>query len=383
MTVITETAELASLCERLAGERYVTVDTEFLRDSTYWPQLCLVQLAGSDGAFAVDPLAEGMDLAPLYALMADTGVLKVFHAARQDVEIFVHQAGAVPAPMFDTQVAAMVCGFGDQVGYEQLVRAIAREKLDKSSRFTDWARRPLSDRQLDYALADVIHLRPIFEDLESRLAETGRSGWVESEMQILTDPATYELEPDDAWRRLKLRSDDAGFRVRVQALAAWRERRAQDRNLPRNRVVRDEAILEIAASKPSDTDGLRRVRGMSDGQAKGKWGQEILDVLAESKNTPPPPAPPTREKVQLSDKQLVIVDLLKVLLKARSASSGVAPKLIATTADLEAIAHSDKAQVPALAGWRSEIFGREALALKRGEIGLAVGKSEIETVPLN
>ena len=382
MTVLSATDALAALCQELAGERYVTVDTEFMRDSTYWPKLCLVQLAGANGAHAVDPMAEGMDLAPLYALMADPNVLKVFHAARQDIEIFCQLAGRVPAPLFDTQVAAMVCGYGDQVGYEQLVRSIAKQKLDKSSRFTDWARRPLSERQLSYALADVTHLRTIFEALEKRLEKSGRASWVESEMQVLTDPKTYALDPEEAWKRLKLRSNEPGFRTRVQALAAWRERRAQARDMPRNRVLRDETILEIAANRPQGTDDLRKLRGMSDGQAKGKWGQEILEVVAAAKDMPAPPAQPSRGKTPLTDQQLAIADLLKVLLKARSASSGVAPKLIASSADIEAIAQSEDAGVPALSGWRAEIFGNEALALKKGEIALSVGKSEIKTVPI-
>lgn len=382
MTMIEDTEALAALCAALANERYITVDTEFLRDSTYWPKLCLVQVAGPSGAHAIDPLAPGLDLKPFLDLMADQSVLKVFHAARQDIEIFFHLSGAIPAPLFDTQVAAMVCGFGDQVGYEQLVRTIARRKLDKSSRFTDWGRRPLSDRQISYALADVIHLRPIFEELEAQLAKSGRAPWVTEEMAVLTAPETYELDPDTAWRRIKTRTNDPRFRARVAALAAWREKRAQEKDMPRNRVLRDEAILEIAANKPTDTEGLRRTRGLSDGQARGKWGQELLEVLKGARDADPPPLPQTKDRIQLSDKQLAIVDLLKVLLKARAASSGVAPKLIASSSDLEAIAADDKADVAALGGWRAEIFGDEALALKRGKIGLTVGKAQIETIDL-
>lgn len=383
MTIITDTVALTELCTTLSRDRYVTVDTEFLRDSTYWPRLCLIQVAGTSGAFAVDPLADGLDLKPFLDLLSNQSVLKVFHAARQDIEIFFHLTGQVPAPLFDTQVAAMVCGFGDQVGYEQLVRTIARKGLDKSSRFTDWARRPLSDRQLSYALADVVHLRPIFEDLEKQLQKSGRAEWVTEEMAVLTDPATYELDPKLAWRRIKTRTNEPSFRARVAALAAWRERRAQEKDLPRNRVIRDEAILEIAANKPTDTDGLRRIRGLSDGQARGKWGQEILETLKAAQNAAPPPTVQAKEKVQLTDRQLAIVDLLKVLLKARAASSGVAPKLIASSADLEAIAHRDDADVRALSGWRAEIYGNEALALKGGKIGMTVGKSQIETFKLN
>lgn len=383
MTIIEDTKTLAELCSALASERYITVDTEFLRDSTYWPKLCLVQVAGSSGAHAVDPLADGLDLKPFLDLLADPSVLKVFHAARQDIEIFFHLTGGIPTPLFDTQVAAMVCGFGDQVGYEQLVRTIARKKLDKSSRFTDWARRPLSDRQISYALADVIHLRPIFEELESQLAKSGRAAWVTEEMAVLTAPDTYALDPDTAWRRIKTRTNDPRFRARVAALAAWRERRAQDKDLPRNRVLRDEAILEIAANKPTDTEGLRRTRGLSDGQARGKWGQELIEVLKNARDADPPPLPQAKDRVQLTDKQAAIVDLLKVLLKARAASSGVAPKLIASSSDLEAIASGNLSDVPALSGWRSEIFGEEALALKQGKIGLTVGKSQIETVDLS
>ncbi|HYD69381.1 ribonuclease D, partial [Azospirillum sp.] len=272
MTLITTTSELDAFCRGLAGADYITVDTEFLREKTYYPQLCLIQVAGPDGAVAIDPLAEGIDLTSLLDVLVDPNVLKVFHAARQDVEIFFHLTGKIPHPLFDTQVAAMVCGFGESVGYETLVTKLAGARIDKSSRFTDWSARPLTERQLTYALSDVIHLRPAFEKLRKRLNRTGRAHWLEEEMAVLTNPATYTVEPDTSWQRLKVRTNKPRFMAILKELAAWREREAQRRDLPRSRVLRDEALLEIAAHAPTTVDDLARTRGMGRGFAEGKQG---------------------------------------------------------------------------------------------------------------
>ncbi|MCC7167335.1 MAG: ribonuclease D [Rhodospirillales bacterium] len=371
MTLIADTDALAAFCRRLAGARYVTVDTEFMREKTFWPILCLVQLAGPDEAAAIDPMADGIDLAPLAELMANTKVLKVFHAARQDVEIFLYKFGAVPKPLFDTQVAAMVCGFGEQVGYETLAAKLARARIDKSLRFTDWARRPLSDRQLAYALSDVTHLRVAFEKLEARLERTGRLSWLDEEMAILTDPATYQIAPEDYWRRLKPRSSAPRFLAILREVAAWREREARERDLPRNRVIRDESLLEIAAHGPASAEELAHTRGLSKSQAEGRWGQALLAAVARAKAIPEADCPRPIERPEPRRGAGPLVELLKVLLKTRSESHDVAQRLIATTDDLDAIADDDGADVPALHGWRREIFGADALRLKHGKLALA------------
>ena len=382
MKVIATTAALEKFCAEAMTARYVTVDTEFMRENTYYPKLCLLQIASADDAVLVDPLADGIDLAPVFALMAAPQVLKVFHAARQDIEIFVHLSGAVPAPIFDTQIAGMVCGFGDAISYDRLVKSVVGVEIDKSSRFTDWARRPLGDRQLTYALSDVTHLRLVFEALEERLRANGREPWLADEMAVLTDPATYVVAPDDAWRRLKLRNPKPRTLAVLRELAALRENEARRRDLPRNRVLRDEVLTEIAASVPSTPEELARARSISDNVAKGKLGQGILEAVRRGANSdrnswPRPPAttPPRRGREP-------VVELLRVLLKLKAEEHGVAQKLIANMADLDLIADDDDADVPALSGWRREIFGDAAIALKHGGVALTIRDGEIAPITL-
>ena len=382
MKVIATTAALEKFCAEAMTARYVTVDTEFMRENTYYPKLCLLQIASADDAVLVDPLADGIDLAPVFALMAAPQVLKVFHAARQDIEIFVHLSGAVPAPIFDTQIAGMACGFGDAISYDRLVKSVVGVEIDKSSRFTDWARRPLGDRQLTYALSDVTHLRLVFEALEERLRANGREPWLADEMAVLTDPATYVVAPEDAWRRLKLRNPKPRTLAVLRELAALRENEARRRDLPRNRVLRDEVLTEIAASVPSTPEELARARSISDNVAKGKLGQGILEAVRRGANSdrnswPRPPAatPPRRGREP-------VVELLRVLLKLKAEEHGVAQKLIANMADLDLIADDDDADVPALSGWRREIFGDAAIALKHGGVALTIRNGEIATITL-
>ncbi|MBK3732974.1 ribonuclease D [Azospirillum brasilense] len=381
MTLITTTEDLDAFCRSLAGAEYITVDTEFLREKTYWPQLCLVQVGGPNGAVAIDPLAEGIDLAPLFRVMVDPAILKVFHAARQDVEIFWHLSGQIPHPLFDTQVAAMVCGFGESVGYETLVTKLAGARIDKSSRFTDWSQRPLTERQLTYALSDVIHLRPAYEKLKRRLVRSGRAHWLEEEMAVLTDPATYQVDPDSSWLRLKVRTNKPRFMAVLKELAAWREREAQRRDLPRSRVLRDEALLEIAAHAPTSVDDLARTRGMGRGFAEGRQGAEVLACVQKGLDIPDSDLPRVEPREEPPPGLQPIVELLRVLLKMKCEENNVASKLIASAADLEAIAADDAAEVPAMQGWRRELFGDDALALKHGRIGLAVLDRRVRIVP--
>jgi len=372
MKLISDTAALAAFCQRLASAEFVTVDTEFMREKTYWPQLCLVQLAGPDEAWAIDPMAPDMDLAPLFELMANPKVMKVFHAARQDVEIFLHLSGKVPAPLFDTQVAAMVCGFGDAVSYETLAGQLARARIDKSLRFTDWSRRPLTDRQLDYALADVTHLRVIYEKLCQRLEREQRAEWVAEEMAVLTDPSTYLIDPDQAWRRLKSRSSSPRFLMILKELAAWREREAREKDLPRQRLLKDDSLMEIAAQAPTTIDELAHTRGLSRNAAEGKLGSALLAAVARALATPESQWPTPMERVELPRGLGPVVDLLKVLLKLKGDQHDVAQRLIASSSDLEWIAADDSAEVPALHGWRRGLFGEDALRLKHGRVGLAL-----------
>jgi ribonuclease D len=371
-TLITSTEELASLCQRLASADYVTVDTEFMRESTFWPKLCLAQIAGPDDAVAIDALAPGMDLSPLYALMADPNVIKVFHAARQDLEIFHHLDGRIPAPLFDSQVAAMVCGFGDSVSYEALVSKLAKARIDKSLRFTDWSHRPLTERQLEYAIDDVHYLRVIYERLASQLEETGRAAWVSEEMAVLNDPAIYEQHPDNAWRRLKSRSTDGRFLAVLRAVAGWREHEAQTRDLPRNRVVRDESLLEIAARKPATVDDLSRTRGVSRKLAEGVMGDGILAAIRKGTAVDQADWPQVKRPNPPARGIGPVVELLKVLLKMKCDEYDVAQRLVANTADLEQIASGNGANVKALNGWRRELFGDDALALQAGKLALSL-----------
>ncbi len=382
MQIITETHELARLTEVLASDRFVTVDTEFIRDTTYWPKLCLIQIAGADQEAIIDPLADGIDLAPFYELMANEAVIKVFHAARQDLEIFFHDVGQLPTPMFDTQVAAMVCGFGDQVGYETLVRKVLDQGLDKSSRFTDWSRRPLSNKQLNYAIGDVTHLRPIYEYLEKRIKGDDRHHWMEEEIAILAAPTTYQLEPKDAWKRLKIRSNNKQHVAILMQVAAWREREAQKRNVPRNRVVKDDALMEIAAHAPKGPDDINNLRGLPNGFGRSSAGKSLLEAVKLGVDTDPSTVPKVKRNQPTANGIGPLVELFKVLLKANSEKHQVAPRMIATVADLERIASDDEADVAALKGWRREIFGEEALSLKNGDIGLAIRKKKVVVLPL-
>jgi ribonuclease D len=379
-TLIAETAALDSFCRSLESAPYVTVDTEFMRDKTYWPQLCLVQVAGPDAAAAIDPLAQGISLEPLLRLMGDPKVLKVFHAARQDLEIFYNLNGKVPAPIFDTQVAAMVCGFGESASYETLAGKLAGAAIDKSSRFTDWSSRPLTERQTKYALADVTHLRKVYEKLAAQLDKSGRHSWLDEEMAVLCDPATYRLDPALAWRRLKVRSSNRRMLALVRELASWREISAQQRNLPRNRLLRDESLLEIAAHAPKNADEMARTRGMGRGFAEGKLGGEVLAVIERVLAMPESqyPEPPPRRDPPPGIGPLT--DLLRVLLKLRCEENDVAPKLVADSEDLETIAADDKAEVRALHGWRAEIFGKDALDLKHGRLALTAEGKRIKLV---
>ena len=368
MSLITDNDTLAAFCRRMHGERFVTIDTEFMRDRTYYPKLCLVQVAGEQEAVAIDPLAPGLDLGPLLAVLADESVLKVMHAARQDLESF-HNLGRLPAPFFDTQVAAMVCGFGEEVAYDTLVSKLAGAHLDKSSRFTDWSRRPLSEAQIRYALGDVTHLRVIYAKLAERIEKAGRMAWVAEELQALLDPALYAQLPEEAWRRLKMRTRDARFVAIVQALAAWREREAQRRDLPRARILRDDLLMEVAANRPQSVDDLRALDRVNlDRESVAGVVAAVRSAVALPKSA----LPAVPEPVVLPRGIGPTVDLLRVLLKYRSEESGVAQRLLANTAELEAIAVDDEAEVPALHGWRREIFGEDALALKAGRIALAV-----------
>jgi ribonuclease D len=382
MTLIAETAALAEFCQRQRQAEFIAIDTEFMRDKTYWPQLCLVQIAGPQDAAAIDSLAPGIDLAPLHELMADTRVTKVFHAARQDVEIFFHLTGKIPAPLVDTQVAAMVCGFGDSVSYENLAAKLAGARIDKSSRFTDWAQRPLTDRQLQYALSDVTYLRPAYEHLARRLAKTGRSEWVAEEMAVLTSPSTYRLEPSESWRRIKFRNDKPRALAILREIAAWREEEAQKRDLPRGRILKDETLCEIAAHAPRNVDDLARCRGLSRSIAENKQGHAILAAVKRGLDIPAgelPPVPPRRD---LPAGLGPVVELLRVLLKMRCEDHEVAQKLVASADDLELIAADDGADVPALSGWRRDIFGADALALKRGQLALTTVGRRVKVVSL-
>jgi ribonuclease D len=382
-TVITETDALARFCDRQRGASFVAVDTEFMRERTYWPILCLVQIAGPEQAAAIDALASGMDLAPLLALMADPDTLKVFHAARQDIEIFFNLSGTVPAPLFDTQIAGMVCGFGDAASYETLVAKLARASLDKSSRFTDWSHRPLSERQIRYALADVIHLRTVYQRLQQELALNGRASWFAEEMAELSNPLTYRGDPDEAWRRFRLRGrvDSRYFGV-LREVAAWREAAARQRNLPRGRIMRDEAVLEIAAHVPRSVEALARTRSLGKGVAEGKLGNEILEAVQRGLDAASAVAPPAVSRADSPPGLGPLVELLRVLLKQRCDDHQVAQKLLASADDLEAIAADDNAPVKALSGWRREIFGNDALALKHGKLALTVRRNRISLVPL-
>lgn len=381
MKTLTTTQELAEFCSAAAKYPYVTVDTEFLRERSYYSKLCLIQIAypgeGDENAVLVDPLSAEMSLDPLYELFLNDSVLKVFHAARQDLEIFFVDAGIIPKPLFDTQVAAMVCGFGDQVGYETLVRKVAKESLDKSSRFTDWSRRPLSDAQKTYALADVTHLRVIYEKLAAKLARNKRAHWVEEELEILTNPETYIMRPQEAWKRVKTRTNSARVLGIVRELAEFREAFAQSNNIPRNRVFKDDALIELASTKPQSIDDLQRSRLLLREARKGDIAKGILAAVSKAIALQPEQLPSVEKKEDTPDANPALCEMLRVLLKAKTEHLGVAAKLVASAADLDAMAAGDR-DLDMLRGWRSEVFGDEAKRLCQGEIGL-VAKGRVVT----
>jgi ribonuclease D len=381
MDLITTTDALAGACSRLAAHPFVTVDTEFMRETTYYPKLCLIQMAGPEDAVLVDPLAPELDLKPFFELMTDERIVKVFHSARQDLEIIWNLGGLIPKPLFDSQVAAMVCGYGDSVSYEQLVNDLAKARVDKSSRFTDWSRRPLSEAQLAYALSDVTYLVKVYEALGAELERTGRSEWLAEEMAVLTSPDTYRADPANAWQRLAGRMRKPREIAVLMEVAAWREREAQARDVPRGRILKDEAVMDVAVGAPRNVEALGRLRTIPNGFERSRTGGDILEAVErglarDPKGIPVPKRPRHRPGTG------AVVELLKVLLKAVAEQEGVAPKIIATTDDLEAIAEDDGADVGPLRGWRRKLFGEKALALKSGRLGLSVQRSRVVVQPV-
>jgi ribonuclease D len=379
MQPITTTNSLAEVCGRLQRHQFVTVDTEFLRESTYYPKLCVAQIASTDEAVVVDALADGIDLKPLFNLMADENVIKVFHAARQDIEICWHAAGLIPAPLVDTQVAAMVLGYGDSIAYDQLVQRITGDNLDKSLRFTDWTRRPLSEAQIAYAISDVTHLRDVYVKLEADLKKRGRTEWMREEMRVLTSPDTYRMEPEHAWQRLQTRVRKPKELAVLIEVAAWREREAQTRDVPRGRVLKDDVVGDLAVQAPTTIERLGNLRSLPKGFERSKWGEAIIEAvkrgLARDLKTLP-----KIERPKGAPNGQATVELLKVLLRMTAERHGVAAKVIATMDDLDRIAADDEADVPALSGWRRELFGDKALALKHGRLALAVEHNRVVAV---
>ncbi len=381
MRIATSSQDLTSACERLSTSDFVAVDTEFMREQTFWPQLCLIQVASPEEALIVDPLAPGIDLAPFWSLMANEQIVKVFHAARQDIEIVFAKTGLVPHPVFDTQVAAMVCGFGESISYVNLVKKVTGVDLDKSSRFTDWSRRPLSEKQLSYALADVTHLRDVYRHLKAEIEASNRAEWLNEEMGVLTDNKTYEQHPDDAWQRLKLRVKNRKSLAVLMELAAWRERMAQSQDVPRSRILRDEALYDIANQSPTSTDQMSELRTLSEGFSRSARARDIVEAVKRGLNRDTKTVPTIARGQQPSAEATALIDLLRVLLKASAAHHRVAPRLIAGSDDLERIALEDEPDIPALKGWRRRLFGEDALRLKRGEIALTLEKGEVVAIP--
>ncbi|WP_439272612.1 ribonuclease D [Pseudochrobactrum sp. HB0163] len=384
MNLITTTQGLEEAVAQLSKSDFVTVDTEFIRETTFWPELCLIQMASAGTTALVDALAPGIDLAPFFTLMADTGITKVFHAARQDIEIIFHLGNLIPEPVFDTQIAAMVCGFGDAISYDQLVARITGVHLDKSSRFTDWRRRPLSEKQLDYALADVTHLRDVYLYLQSRLQQEGRTDWVGEEIRILTARETYDTHPDDAWKRLKIRLRKPVELAVLQKVAAWRERAARERNVPRGRVLKDDTIQEIAQQQPRDAEALSRLRTIPKGWERSSHAQGLVEAINEALNIPKENLPRLPKHHNAPEGTGAAADVLKLLLKIIAEDHGVAAKVIASSDDIEQIAlKGDAANVPALQGWRRELFGEKALQMIDGKIGIKFENRKIKTVQLD
>ena len=382
MDLISTTDDLAAVCGRMAKHPFVTVDTEFLRETTYYPLLCVAQMASPEEAVVVDALATGLDLSPLFALMASESVTKVFHAARQDIEIVWNMAKTIPHPIVDTQVAAMVLGYGDSISYDQLVQRITGDTLDKSHRFTDWTRRPLSDAQIAYALSDVTHLRDVYLKLATDLEKRGRSNWVEAEMEVLTSPETYRADPDRAWERLKSRVRKPKELAVLMEVAAWREREAQTRDVPRGRVIKDDVIGDIAVQAPTSIERVGHLRSLPKGFERSRWGEQIIEAVKRGIARDPKTLP-RLDRFRPAANGAATVELLKVLLRMTAERHGVAAKVIATVDDLDRIAADDSADVPALKGWRRDLFGEKALALKQGRLALAVDNGKVVTVDKN
>jgi ribonuclease D len=382
MSLITTTDALTAVCARMARHPFITVDTEFLRETTYYPLLCVAQIASADEAVVIDALAPGIDLAPFFALLADEKVVKVFHAARQDIEIVWNMAKIIPHPIFDSQVAAMVLGYGDSISYDQLVQRITGDVLDKSNRFTDWTRRPLTDAQITYALSDVTHLRSVYIKLAADLEKRGRSNWVEAEMGILTSPETYRMDPANAWERLKTRVRKPKELAVLMEIAAWREREAQTRDVPRSRVLKDDVLGDIATQAPTSIEKLGHLRSLPKGFERSRWGEAIVEAVQRGVDRDPKTLP-RFERFRPAPNGAATVELLKVLLRMTAESHGVAAKVIATVDELDRIAADDEADVPAMKGWRRELFGDKAIALKHGKLALAVDKGRVVTVDKN
>jgi ribonuclease D len=382
MEITTTTEGLKRLCQELARDSFVTVDTEFMREQTFWPELCLIQIAGAEREAIIDPLAEGLSLKPFFDLMANKKVVKVFHAARQDLEIIWLKAKLIPEPIFDTQVAAMVCGFGDQVSYEALARRIAKVQIDKSSRFTDWSRRPLSQKQLAYALSDVIHLRPIYEKLRALLDKSGREPWLEEELAVLTSPSTYEAHPEEAWKRVKFRPRNRKQLAILMTLSAWREREAQERNVPRSRILKDDAIAEAATQAPQDIAALKSLRALPRGYATSRVGEAVLKQVAAGLAMDAEQLPKLKaDDAPLTETASVISDVLKLALKVVCEKEGIAPRIVANSGDLDAIAMDDAADIPLLKGWRRKLFGETAIRIKAGEMAIVLENGKPLVLP--
>ena len=382
MDLITGNHLLEQFCERVSRSDFITVDTEFIREKTYWPELCLIQLGAPKETAIIDPLAKNLDLSPFFALMENSNLLKVFHAARQDLEIFFHLMGNLPSPIFDTQIFAMVCGFSDSVGYETLTNKLAQKSIDKTMQFSDWKKRPLSEKQLSYALADVTHLRVIYANLIKALKKNGRTNWVKEEMDTLNSIELYKPDPRSVWKRLKIRNPNPRFLAILREVAAWREKEAQRKNKPRNWILKDMAITEIALQKPTNIEDLHGLRGVNSNQIIGIAGKEILEAVEKGIYTPDEKCPVVKKPSNKKPKIGAISDLLKVLLKLKSETHGVAQKLIASTEEINEIAINDEAEVSAVRGWRRQVFGADAIALKRGQVALTTKGRSIKILKL-
>ena len=376
---ITSTESLTDALSHYAAATFVAVDTEFMREKTYYPQLCLIQISDGNRAFAIDPLADGLDLTPLWALMKNDRVTKVFHAGGQDMEIFLHLMGSLPTPIYDTQLAAMVCGLGDQVGYDKLVMAMLGHEIDKTSRFTDWSKRPLTNRQITYALDDVIYLAQLYPLLRDRLEKENRANWLDEEYARSNNPATYVTAPEDAWKRLKIRNMRPAALLRLMNLASWREQEAQSRDLPRNRIMRDETLIDLAGSNPKSRDDFSKIRNFPGG-ASGKMVSPVLQLLTDTAALPDSALPERPDRHHGKRPPVAILELLRVLLKHVTDEQRIAPRLVATADELERLASDDNADVRALSGWRYEVFGAIALRLKRGEIALSIKNNKLHLI---